>query len=186
MTNSANTAAIPARGSKTYALTATALMTGVICILSPMALPIGPVPISLTTFMIYLAIYILGWKKAAISILLFLLIGFAGLPVFSGFVGGPAKLLGPTGGYLIGYIPMAVVAGLAIERTAGRLTHLLGMIAGTAVLYALGTAWFCFQANYTLGAALAVCVFPFIPGDLAKILLAMTLGPVIRKRVGTI
>lgn len=182
----ANTTAIPVRNSKTYALTATALMTGVTCILSPMALPIGPVPISLTNFIIFLTIYLLGWRKATISLLLFLLLGFAGLPVFSGFVGGPAKVLGPTGGYLVGYIPMTVIAGILIERTKSRPVHMLGMIIGTAVLYTFGTAWFCFQANYTVSAALAVCVFPFIPADLIKMLLAMSLGPVIRKRIGAI
>lgn len=181
-----NSTTIHVRSSKTYALTATALMTAVLCILSPMALPIGPVPITLSNFIILLTIYILGWKKATISLLLFLLLGFAGLPVFSGFVGGPAKVLGPTGGYLIGYIPMAVIAGILIDRTKSRPVHILGMIAGTVVLYAFGTAWFCFQANYTVGAALSVCVFPFVPGDLVKMFLAMTLGPVIKKRIGAI
>ena len=90
--------------SKTYEITITALMTAVTCILAPMSIPIGPVPISFTNLAIYLSLYLLGWKKGTISYLIYLLIGLVGLPVFSGFTGGPAKLAGPTGGYIIGFI----------------------------------------------------------------------------------
>lgn len=60
------------------------------------------------------------------------------------------------------------------------------MIVGTMICYALGTVWFCFQANYTVSAALAVCVIPFIPADLIKMVLAMSIGPEIRKRLGSV
>ena len=90
--------------SKTYEITITALMTAVTCILAPMSIPIGPVPISFTNLAIYLSLYLLVWKKGTISYLIYLLIGLVGLPVFSGFTGGPAKLAGPTGGYIIGFI----------------------------------------------------------------------------------
>ena len=90
--------------SKTYEITITALMTAVTCILAPMSIPIGPVPISFTNLAIYLSLYLLGWKRGTISYLIYLLIGLVGLPVFSGFTGGPAKLAGPTGGYIIGFI----------------------------------------------------------------------------------
>ena len=88
--------------SKTSFLTTTAIMTAVMCILGPLSIPIGPVPITLTNLAIYLAMYILGTKRGSAAVCLYLLIGLAGLPVFSGFTGGPGKLLGPTGGYLIG------------------------------------------------------------------------------------
>ena len=93
--------------SKTYEITITALMTAVTCILAPMSIPIGPVPISFTNLAIYLSLYLLGWKRGTISYLIYLLIGLVGLPVFSGFTGGPAKLAGPTGGYIIGFFVMA-------------------------------------------------------------------------------
>ena len=102
--------------SKTYEITITALMTAVTCILAPMSIPIGPVPISFTNLAIYLSLYLLGWKKGTISYLIYLLIGLVGLPVFSGFTGGPAKLAGPTGGYIIGFIVMEVIAGLRGRR----------------------------------------------------------------------
>ena len=97
----------------TYAITVTALMTAVTCILAPLSIPIGPVPISLTNLAIYISLYLLGWKRGTISYLIYLLIGLVGIPVFSGFTGGPAKLAGPTGGYIIGFIVMAVIAGLS-------------------------------------------------------------------------
>ena len=97
------------RNTKTYSLVVTALMAAVTCILAPLSIPIGPVPISLTNFAIYLSLYVLDWEKGTISYLVYLLIGFAGVPVFSGFTGGVAKLAGPTGGYIIGFIPMAII-----------------------------------------------------------------------------
>ena len=171
------------RNSQTYAMVSTALMTAVTCILAPLSVPIGPVPISFTNLAIYISLYLLDWKRGTVSYFLYLLIGFAGLPVFSGFTGGVAKLVGPTGGYIVGFIPMAIIAGLVIDRFKQRWLQLLGMIVGTAICYALGTAWFCMQAGYTVSAALAVCVFPFIPADLVKMLIAMTIGPEIRKRM---
>lgn len=173
------------RSSHTYAMVSTALMTAVTCILAPLSVPIGPVPISFTNLAIYISLYLLDWKRGTVSYFLYLLIGFAGLPVFSGFTGGVAKLAGPTGGYIVGFIPMAIIAGIVIDHFNQRWLQLLGMIIGTAICYALGTAWFCMQAGYTVSAALAVCVFPFIPADLVKMLIAMTIGPAIRQRMGS-
>ena len=178
-----NPAAVSAQRSKVYNMTTTAVMTAVICVLAPLAVPIGPVPISLTNLAVYFALYILGWKLGTLSYVIYLLLGMFGAPVFSGFAGGMGKLLGPTGGYIIGFIPMAVIGGLAIERFTRRGLHFAGMVLGTLVCYAFGTAWFCRTAHMAAIPALSVAVFPFIPGDLAKILLAMTLGPVIRERL---
>lgn len=171
------------RSTRTYAMAVTALMTAVTCIVAPLSIPIGPVPISLTNFAIYLTLYLLDWKKGTLSYLLYLLIGLVGLPVFSGFTGGVAKLAGPTGGYIIGFIPMAVIAGLVIDRTHSRWIHLAGMIVGTIVCYAFGTVWFCMQSGMVFAAALSICVFPFIPGDLAKMLIVIAIAPQIRRRL---
>lgn len=169
------------RRHKIYILSMTAVMTAVTCVLAPMSIPIGPVPISFTNLAIYLALYLLGWKQGTVSYLVYVLIGMVGLPVFSGFTGGLGKLAGPTGGYIIGFIPMAVIAGLVISKTNSRALQLLGMAAGTAVCYVFGTAWFCVQAGSDAVSALALCVFPFIPGDLAKMVIAMIVGPTIRR-----
>lgn len=171
-------------GFTTRQLAVIGVMTAVTCILAPLSLPIGPVPISLTNLAIYFALYVLGVKFGCISYLVYLLIGFIGVPVFSGFTSGPGKLLGPTGGYLIGFIPMAVIAGILIDKfISNRIICLLGMIGGTIVAYAFGTAWLAYQAHLDWKAALMAGVIPFIPGDLAKMILAMIAGPQIRKQL---
>ena len=92
----------------TFQMALIAVMAAITCILGPLSIPIpiSPVPISLTNLAIYLTVCLLGWKFGTISYLIYLLIGIAGLPVFSGFSSGFAKLLGPPGGYLIGFIPI--------------------------------------------------------------------------------
>lgn len=162
------------------ALCRTGLMAAVTCILAPMTIPIGPVPISLTNLVVYLSLYLLGWKLATTSILVYLMIGASGLPVFSGFTGGIGKLVGPTGGYLMGFVVIAVVSGMIVDRCSSRVVHFLGLVGGTALCYVMGTAWFCYVTDSTVGSALGLCVFPFIPLDLVKIALAIALGPVIR------
>jgi len=166
------------------AMTFTALMTAVICILGPLSIPVGPVPVSLTTFAVFLSVYILGAKKGTLSVVLYLLIGLAGLPVFSGFQGGAAKLFGPTGGYLLGFIPAALIAGFLIEKYARKkAASAFAMLLATAVLYMIGTGWLAVSMHMSLPAALMAGVVPFIPGDIVKILLSITLGNIIMQRV---
>ncbi len=171
------------RNHKIYTMTMTAAMTAVICVLAPMALPVGPVPITLVNLAMYLALYLLGGKLGSLSCLLYVLIGLAGMPVFAGFTGGPGKLLGPTGGYIVGYVVMAVVSGLFIDRCRSRVLHYLGMTLGTALCYVLGTLWYCVSMDSGVEAALALCVIPFIPGDLVKMALAVSVGPMLRSRL---
>ena len=93
------------------------VMTAVTCIAAPFSIPIpvSPVPLSLTTFILYLSVYILGTRNAFISYVIYLLLGLVGLPVFSGFSGGFAKLAGPTGGYLIGFLFMIPLTGILFD-----------------------------------------------------------------------
>jgi biotin transport system substrate-specific component len=159
-------------------------MTAVTCVLAPLSLPIGPVPISLTNLAIYFALYILGMKKGTISYIVYLFIGLVGVPVFSGFTGGPAKLIGPTGGYLIGFVFMAMIAGIFIDKFKGKMVpSMVGMILGTLVCYGFGTAWLAYQGQMNFKAALLAGVIPFIPGDLIKMVLAAVFGPQIIKRL---
>ncbi len=158
------------------------LMSAVICILGPLSvtIPISPVPISMTN----LVLYVLGAKRGCISYLIYLLIGFVGVPVFSAFSAGPAKLLGPTGGYLLGFIFMALVAGFFIDKYPSHMGMcLLGMVIGTVICYIFGTVWLSWQAKMQLPAALMAGVVPFLPGDVCKMVLAMLAGPQIRKRL---
>ena len=168
-------------GKRLQKMTMTALMTAVICILAPLSIPIGPVPISFTALAIYLSLYLLGWKLGTVSCLIYILLGAVGLPVFSGFSGGIGKLLGPTGGYIIGFLPMAALAGAIIERYHNRFIQFSAMTAGMALCYVFGTIWFCIVMKTTVAAALSACVFPFIPGDMIKIMIALTGGPILKK-----
>ena len=171
------------RSRKIYHLTMTAVMAAVICVLSPLVIPIGPVPITLANLAMYLSLYLLGGKRGTASCLVYVLIGMAGVPVFAGFTGGAAKLFGPTGGYIVGYLLMVMIAGAVIDRTKSRWMHGFGMVLGTAVCYALGTLWYCVSMDSTVEAALALCVIPFIPGDLVKMAVAMSVGPMLRDRL---
>lgn len=161
-----------------------AVMTAVTCVLAPLSIPIGPVPISLTNLVIYFSLFILGTKKGTISYLIYLLIGLVGIPVFSSFTSGPGKLFGPTGGYLIGFIPLALIAGFFIDHFRNKKALcFLGMILGTAVCYALGTAWLAVQAHMGFQSALMAGVIPFLPGDFIKMILALLIAPQIRKQL---
>ena len=100
-----------------YQLCFMALMAAVTCILAPMSIPIGPIPISLTNLVVYFTVYVIGTKAGVCSYCIYVLLGIVGLPVFSGYVGGPAKIAGPTGGYIVGFIVMSVVGGIVLEKT---------------------------------------------------------------------
>lgn len=170
----------------TVQMAAVALMTAVTCVLGPLAIPIivSPVPISLTNLVLFLSLYILKTKKALISYLIYLLLGIAGLPVFSGFSGGLGKLAGPTGGYLVGFIFMILISGFFIERFSNNRLLCAGALAlGAMICNAFGTAWLCWQLKVGFGAGLAMGVIPYLPGDSAKIILAVIAGPEISRRV---
>ena len=167
----------------TRQMTFIALMTAVTCILGPLSIPLpfSPVPISFTNLAIYLSLYVLGLNGETITYLVYLLIGMVGVPVFSGFSGGFGKLAGPTGGYLIGFIFLTLIAGLLMKLFPGnKVMEAVGLVLGTVVCYAFGTAWLCFQAHMSAAAGLAAGVIPYIPGDLVKIVVAMIGGTALR------
>lgn len=165
-------------------MTLIALMTALICIAAPFTVPIGAIPISLATLVLYFETYILGWKKGGISCILYLLIGLVGIPVFSGFSGGVGKLFGPTGGYLIGYIFLVWITGWFTECFSGKKTgYLLGMVLGTIACYIVGTLWFVYVTNSDIPAAVTACILPFIPADLIKMAVSAVVAPVVRGRL---
>lgn len=168
--------------STVFNMTSCALMAALMCVLCPVSVPIGPIPISLSILVILLTVYVLGTWRALVSYTVYLLLGAVGMPVFSGFQGGLAKLAGPTGGYLAGFWLMILVAGIIMEKgKRNLLVTILGMLVGVAIDYAVGTAWFVFQTESTVVHALDVCVYPFIPFDVAKIVIAVLLGSVVYK-----
>lgn len=174
---------------KTKKLVIISVMTAVLCVVGPVTVPIpfGPVPISLATLVMFFAVYMLGTGQAVAATALYLLIGAIGVPVFSGFTGGLSKFAGPTGGYLAGYLPMVLIAGVIIGKNirsskSGMLIAAAGMAAGTIVCYLLGTLWYCISCHVGFGQAMLVCVVPFLPADVVKIAVAAVFGPKLRER----
>ena len=93
-------------------------------------------------------------------------------------------MAGPTGGYLVGYLLLAFIGGLIIEKSKGQpVVSGIGLVLGDAACYVLGTAWFVFQMQCELSYALSVCVYPFIALDLAKIVVSCVVGALLRKRL---
>ena len=168
----------------TYEMAMCGIMAALMCIAGPLSVPIGPVPVTLTNLVIYFALAVTGTRLTLISYIVYLLLGAAGLPVFSGFAGGLAKLSGPTGGYLIGFILMILIGGAVYERSSRQpVIGAVGFFTGLVVAYIFGTAWFVFQMKVAVGYALTVCVWPFVPFDIVKIVLGILVGSAVRKAV---
>ena len=162
------------------------LMAALLCIAGPLTIPVpfSLVPVSITNLALYIVLYVLGTRKGCISYFVYLLIGLVGLPVFSAFTGGIGKVLGPTGGYLLGFVFMLLISGWFIDRWYDRpIRCMAGMVLGMAVCYLFGTLWLSLQSGMTFEGALMAGVIPFLFGDVVKILIAAFGGPKIRKRL---
>lgn len=174
------TVAVNNQKIRTKQMVLIALMTAVTCVLGPLSIPLpfSPVPISLTNFAIFLAIFILGMKNGTISFIIYLLLGAVGVPVFSSFRGGLQVLAGPTGGYLIGFIFLALIMGFALDHFDRKLVPtIIGMIIGMAVCYAFGTVWLAKLLSLSFKEGLMMGVIPYLAGDVAKIIIAAIVGP---------
>lgn len=157
-----------------------ALFAVIIAVCAWISVPTA-VPFTLQTFGVFLAVGVLGGKRGTLAVLVYLLLGAVGVPVFAGFSGGIGCLLGSTGGYIVGFLLTALVMWL-MERLLGDKMWVLAlsMVLGLAVCYAFGTAWFMVVYARTTGAiglltALGWCVVPFILPDLIKIALALVI-----------
>jgi len=171
-----------------------AIGTAILTVCSWITIP-SVVPFTLQTFAVILILGMLGGRRGTFSILLYILLGLIGVPVFSGFRGGPAALFGTTGGYILGFVLTGLlwsITGKAVRRAVDPETRmplplrLLAAILGMAVCYFFGTAWFMIlytrnTGAISLGTALAWCVIPFIIPDLIKLVLAVALSGKLRK-----
>lgn len=166
---------------KTRDLTYIAIMVALMAVCSWITIP-TVVPFTLQTFGVFLASALLGGKRGTLAVLVYILLGAVGAPVFAGFVGGPGALFGTTGGYILGFLAQAAVLW-AGERLLGRspAAFLLSGVLGLAVCYLIGSVWFLFLYSRTTGpigmaTVLGWCVFPFVIPDLVKLALAMAVG----------
>ena len=142
------------------------------------ALPIGPVPIVMQNFLVFLTGVLLGKKWGAASVGVYLLAGILGLPVFAGGTGGIGRIAGPTGGYLLGYLLAVFVIGLISEKGEKiNWVEVPAMIAGMLIIYVAGIPWLKMVTGMTFDKALALGLYPFLIGDALKIAAAV---PVIR------
>lgn len=163
-----------------------AMFTALTAVMSQIALPIGPVPVNLGTFAVFCAGALLKSKTAALSLGLWTALGAFGAPVFAMFRSGLGTIAGPTGGYIIAYMPAAYIIALFIERSSRPdSAYPAAMLLGMLTYFTIGTAWFVISTGSSFWEAILVCVIPFIPGDLIKIsaavLIAKRLRPVLKR-----
>ena len=171
-----------------YQMAGCGIFAAIMCVLAPIAIPVGPIPITLGVFVVMLSGIVLGWKLAGTSILVYVMLGFVGLPVFSGGKGGPGVLVGPTGGYIWSFILMALWIGFWSQKIKGKPTWQrinLGLVAVSSLLicYFFGTLQFSMVCDLSWNRSLALCVYPFVIPDLGKAVAAALIGYEIRKRL---
>lgn len=146
-----------------------------------LSIPIGPVPIVLQNLFIFLSGLLLGpvWGTASVGV--YLLAGILGLPVFAGGIGGIGRFAGPTGGYLLGFLPAVCVIGYISNVSKTNVVRdLLAMICGSLIIYACGLSWLKILTDMTLGKTLAVGMYPFLPGDALKMAAAVPIAKALR------
>lgn len=164
--------------SKNYLLNIVyiAMFMAVMIVCAQIQIPFGQVPFTLQTLGVFAAAAMLGWKRGTICVLVYALAGFIGLPVFAGFSGGAGILLGPTGGYIVGFVFTALIVGLMTEKLGKRLWVLVvSMIAGMALCYLFGTVWFVIVMKTDFVTAMMMCVVPYLIADGLKIAVASVL-----------
>lgn len=163
-----------------------ALMTALLAICSQLTIPLQPIPINLALLAVYLAAFLLNGRGALISVGVYLLLGAFGLPVFANFKAGLPALVGPTGGYLMGYLFTAAIITTLKPWATSVYKRCLVMALGLLACYVPGTAWFMMLNRMSLQVSLGYCVYPFLPGDAVKILLAALLAPRLREAIARI
>ena len=160
------------------------LMAALTAVGAYISIPIGPVPIVLQNLFVFLTGLLLGKKWGTMAIATYLLAGVCGLPVFAGGKGGIGHMIGPTGGYLIGYLPAVFLIGIMAEKGRGRVSFdLLGMLMGTAAVYGLGVPWLKLVTGMTWAKTLALGMVPFLIGDAIKIGVAIPLAKKLRPMI---
>jgi len=170
-----------------------AVFAAIIAVLAQISIPLpGGVPLTLQTFGIMLAGIVLGAKKGCLSVIIYILLGLVGLPVFAGFKGGAASVFGPTGGFIISFWAVSLCSGIGyfLAKRAYANTNnkallyvltLAGILVGAVLNYIVGIVWFSSITGNTMTAALQMCVLPFIVTDLIKVILALFIGPVLNR-----
>ena len=165
-----------------------ALSIAIITTCAWISVPVAAIPVTLQTLSVALVGALFGWKRALCAVFCYILMGLAGIPVFAGFKAGTAALFGPTGGYIFGFLFLALFPALAkllpVKNRWGRISIFYGfMLLGLSVCYAFGTLWFVLMYRCGWGYALMLCVVPYLPFDAVKLFLAAFLAVRLERHV---
>lgn len=167
-----------------FKYTITAFCAAIIAVLAQIVIPLPLIPITGQTLAIGLVVTILGLKFGTLSVVLYVCLGAIGLPVFQMFTGGVGILLGPTGGFIIGFIPTAIVMGLYLQKTGVTYGHaIVANLIGMFVTLLFGALWLKFSNDLSWSAALISGVVPFILVGVIKAVIAAWLGVIVRQRL---
>lgn len=163
--------------TKVRALTRCAMLVAILCVCGWLTVPVGDSVLTMQTFGVFLTLYQLGGRRGTGTIIVYLLLGAVGLPVFSGFRGGLGMLLGATGGYLLGFLATGLIYWV-VEVISGGRGAVIGMFLGLLGCYAFGSVWYLlmYAEKSALIAVIVKCVAPFLVPDLIKLFLAVSLG----------
>ena len=153
---------------KSKELSLVALFAALTAVGGFISIPFYPVPLTLQVFFVLLSGAILGKKLGALSQIIYLGLGAIGAPVFHNFTGGVGILLGPTGGFIIGFVPGSYVAGLFYEKFNSNKIRFSGLLVSIVPIYLVGVLWLSFITGMSLEKAILVGGIPFIPGDFVK------------------
>jgi len=171
------------------------LFAAILCVSAFITIPLGftPIPLTMQVLAVAVTAAVLGGKRGAIAVLIYVLLGCFGLPVFSGMKGGLGVVAGATGGFIWGFIPQAFVAGIICDKVfavgkGGKkiAMAIAALFLGLCILYACGTVQFMHVANMGLGAALGAAVLPFVPFDIFKLAVAAVIADNLRKQIAVI
>lgn len=161
-----------------------AILAAILCVLAPISIPVGAIPVSLATFAVFTISCTVNKKYAVTAVIIYILLGAAGLPVFSAFSGGFHRIAGISGGYIIGYLPCSfLISAMTDKWESKKIVYPVSMIIGAATCYATGTLWYMYQTQTDFAAAFTVCVLPFLPAEILKIAGASCIGMTLRKRL---
>ena len=166
-----------------------AVFTAIMAICSWISVSAGPVPFTLQTFAVFVTAALLGTKRGTIAVVVYILLGIIGVPVFAGLTGGPSVIAGPTGGFIVGFILTAIIIGLLMNLANGKsevvklVITVVAMVLGDVACFAIGTVWFMVVTNNTVAVALTYCVIPYIIPDIAKIAVATIIANRVKKYV---
>ena len=159
---------------RSHLVSLTAAFVALIAVGGWVSLPIPPVPVTLQTFFILLAAIVMG-RYAVLPVFVYLLLGVLNMPVFHNGLAGIGVLMGPTGGYLIGFIPAVLLAGVAFEQN-NKIIRAGGIAAATLIIYLFGVTWMSYSTGMALAQAVLLGVVPFIAGDVLKGIAAFIIG----------